>query len=520
VAYRFTKFARRNRVAVVTSALILLSLVAGIVATTWMAMVARRAEEDYRRVLAGLWEELTDRALDAAFSGDLQQAQDAIDKARTAGAPEDLLQTLDGLALFFSGDNAGAITKLENAVNENPNSLSALSALWWACGHAMHPDRMFEVESRIVRLASSPKSAYETLLLSLTQAIQGPPEEIAKVIERLDRLITSRRRWGVAYVVRASARMEYGMESRNIEDFRKAVADAQEAEDLLPGSSFVYTMGLYVLTTAFEFAEHQGSDADAALWRDRAEAVAAKLNNRPNESLGRTRVVNFLCSTKQLKRARDLEAELVQPSKTRSLGNRIPWLTSQFQERRADVEPTLKAELNHPESSASVAITQIGLAIVLAEKSPIDRVKAMQMFQELKKQDLPGPHLSIAMDIPLLLGNYDEVRNASRRLLQSSRLARQWRWFEYVVAFHAGEITEDDLIARAEPFSNARCMAHYAIAMKALAFDNREKARRHFEEAAATGQVGWWSYHWSQAYLQRMKEDPTWPAWIPATKEE
>ena len=48
LAYRFTKFARRNRVAVVTSALVLVSLVAGIVATSWMAAVAWRERQGGR----------------------------------------------------------------------------------------------------------------------------------------------------------------------------------------------------------------------------------------------------------------------------------------------------------------------------------------------------------------------------------------------------------------------------------------------------------------------------------------
>ena len=49
LAYRFTKFARRNRVAMVTSALVLASLVVGIVATSWMAHARRRSSEQTRR---------------------------------------------------------------------------------------------------------------------------------------------------------------------------------------------------------------------------------------------------------------------------------------------------------------------------------------------------------------------------------------------------------------------------------------------------------------------------------------
>jgi hypothetical protein len=75
---------------------------------------------------------------------------------------------------------------------------------------------------------------------------------------------------------------------------------------------------------------------------------------------------------------------------------------------------------------------------------------------------------------------------------------------------------EEELLLRAGPFSNARCFAHYVIAMKSLALGEREKARKHFEETAATGKLVWYNYHWAKAFLHRMNEDPKWPDWIPA----
>ena len=76
LAYRFTKFARRNRVAVVTSAIVLATLVAGIVGTTWMATVARRRRKGpnakpnaQARRCRGSWRRRTKKLLSLPWRG-------------------------------------------------------------------------------------------------------------------------------------------------------------------------------------------------------------------------------------------------------------------------------------------------------------------------------------------------------------------------------------------------------------------------------------------------------------------
>jgi hypothetical protein len=105
-------------------------------------------------------------------------------------------------------------------------------------------------------------------------------------------------------------------------------------------------------------------------------------------------------------------------------------------------------------------------------------------------------------------------------LLQSSRISDDWKWCTYGANHISGELTEAGFVEEAGPFSGQRCVVHYTIAMMALANGDRTKARQHFEEAVSTGRVGWWDYHWSQAFLKRMKEDAEWPKWIPLQGSE
>ena len=81
LAYRFAKFTRRNRVAVATCALVLVSLVCGIVATSWMAAVARYEAERANHALQMFASASYEEAVTAVLLNDQEKA------ARAGDAP-------------------------------------------------------------------------------------------------------------------------------------------------------------------------------------------------------------------------------------------------------------------------------------------------------------------------------------------------------------------------------------------------------------------------------------------------
>lgn len=367
-AYRLRKVASRHRVALATTAAAALTVLAATVTSSWLAVRAIRGERRALAILAELWEERADRARDAAFSNDLQGARDAIEKARSAGAPPDLLQTLNGIALLSDRKGVEAVEELEKAADDNPNSLSALFALFWAYNQVGRLES-WEIDSRLAEGDWSPKSRYEELFLCLHQSVLGSPEKIKKIIARLDNIIANRSRWGVAYAIRASARMEYAMESNNLEDFRKAVDDVEKAEEILPRSQYVDGQAIYVLTTAIQCAEHQHSAADAKRWRDLGEEIAAKF--QPENWF---RLANFYQSTGQTERAQELEAE----GEKRERGHRglesTPWAAMLFRQHAPKLEQELRAELDRVHVPPVLAAdAESCLAFVLAHKSPSGR---------------------------------------------------------------------------------------------------------------------------------------------------
>ena len=75
----------RHQVVLVAGALVLASLVGGLASTTYLLMRNHELLVVAEQRLAIISDELTDRAVDAVLSDDLQDAYDAIDIAERAG---------------------------------------------------------------------------------------------------------------------------------------------------------------------------------------------------------------------------------------------------------------------------------------------------------------------------------------------------------------------------------------------------------------------------------------------------
>lgn len=159
------------------------------------------------------------------------------------------------------------------------------------------------------------------------------------------------------------------------------------------------------------------------------------------------------------------------------------------------------------------------LGVVLAAESQSGRDEAMRLFEEMKGRHLPGAYLGSLLETPLLVGRYEAARDAAKEFLMAPRTANEWRWFKYTIEHYAGVLSEDELLRRAGPFSNAQCMSHFCIGMKALSLGEREKAKRHFQQAIATRRIGWYNHSFAKRFLLRMETDPDWPDWIPVRDE-
>src|SRR5262249_18096971 len=108
--YRLQKFLRRNRAAVLTTAIVAVAVVLGAAISVWQVVRAQNAEAT---LVAERRQYALERATEAAFSGDLAKARKAIIAAQKAGVEAHQVYWLQGLVHFQRGKFSDARKEFE-----------------------------------------------------------------------------------------------------------------------------------------------------------------------------------------------------------------------------------------------------------------------------------------------------------------------------------------------------------------------------------------------------------------------
>lgn len=97
------------------------------------------------------------------------------------------------------------------------------------------------------------------------------------------------------------------------------------------------------------------------------------------------------------------------------------------------------------------------------------------------------------------------------------RIHYPWRdhWYERVIDYDAGRLTEAELLQIIGKSQWNECEGHFYVGLKHLSEGDRAGAREHFQKSAATPLYGWYEHQWSRCFLSRMEANPNWPPWIP-----
>jgi tetratricopeptide (TPR) repeat protein len=325
------------------------------------------------------------------------------------------------------------------------------------------------------------------------------------LIEDVTQLIAKHRSWGIAYVVRSRLRSDLAMETRRLEDIEHAIADANIAQRLIPDNPFILTVYLIAWNRGIELKESLNQDATA--WRLAAEALATQLSKWPKFVLGREECCRVYHREGKLDLERQEELALIK-QEAGGVSTRLAWLIETNDQRQLAAEQQALAD--DPNAG-----TQLMRAMALA-CSQAGTSEAMRCFEKLSASDTSYTHLSIALDIPLLCGRVDVAQRASRVLLDRELPPTLWIWWQYRAQYLADRETEEQLLARAGPFSDTACVAHYTIGLRALAEGHRAKAEQHLRMVTQASNPTWWCSRWAAAFLSCLERDPTWPRWIPA----
>lgn len=536
--YRVSKFTRRNQALVGTLVAVGLALLLGIIGTSsaWISQrrIARELDEkthvleknqrdlekneqalqtskrslekktaDLQETVDALQSELTDRALNAAVGGDYDRAMDAIDKLKTADVSPSLRQTLEGLALFYSGNLEKAISCLRAATETDPNNASA----WYVLAMALDRYGQYgesgvvshEIESRHVE----PRSDYDRLFQAQLNVVGTPKNDI---IEQLNELISDHRSWAIAYTIRCKAWCDSLLETKDPSDAEHAIDDAKIALTLTPNNPLALTNGLIAYVRAIELKEFQGQDVTPLLGG--AAELATALERWPKYVLGREMRATYyaLIDRPDLVDKED-EALLKQQA-----GGYFAVLSELLKQDRIVELQRLGQQLEREDLIEAKICRPFILAMSSDEAA---REEALQIFRTFDLNDMPYNTASIALEIPLLLGKPDTARRASLLFLNRELPPEFWVGWQWRVNYLAGRVQEQPYLDHAEPFRCCKAVADYTVAMQALADGDIKKAKQHFIVVIKTGKVSWWSYSCASAILACMDRDPSWPNWIP-----
>jgi serine/threonine protein kinase len=523
LAYRFTKFAHRNRVAVVTSAMVLACLVFGIVATTWMAQVARQAAQRAEDANANLNKEVAlknqtlhkladayyEEAVAGALAGDQKKASWAMDLARQAGASQYRLTVLEGLIALINGQHDMAVQLADKALRddsleEDSNRIGAHALLATASVWAGYDDR--SVPELIQLRNMIPRTDVDHLLMAYALATYDPQKSWS-LLEAVPRIQCS----PVGLLMRANVHWYEGNETAKPELLAKAVQDYEYAELLFHHVSFAMGGHLSAVATAIE---HSRTSEDKQRYIDQGRQLAKKLEDIPDNDCGIWDCWLFYRAIGDEQKAAAAIYRIGQTPTT------FCWYLAADCLRRQDVPAALdefeKKTAKH-KTNKYVRLAKAHLVCNMPDAAQQVRTLVVDLLDD------PSPLIRRnALFALYFVCSPSEIQEFARRAaeVQSQEKISGFDPFaeEAMVRFLDRQIDEQQLLKEAGKGSLFQSLTqanvHFTIGMVRLAAGRREEAREHFKKSVTPRSFMSFDYAWAQAYLARTDADPTWPKWI------
>jgi serine/threonine protein kinase/tetratricopeptide (TPR) repeat protein len=529
--YRVCKMGRRNRTALTVAGVVAAVVVLGTTVSFWQASIARaereRAEiaeakrlEDQAIADAALIAErrqnALDRAIEAAFSGDLAKAHKTIVTAEAAGVAPDRVHWLHGLVHYQQG-------KLEEAIQEFESSIALKPSV---AAYAMHAQALFDAtlqsgnsliryyQSARIDLVNSmaPETAEDYLCRGFTLGTFKNTHNLdvkrTQTLADIDKAIAMRDT-PIARAFRASE--EYGIaidEGGDLPSLERALDGIQQAKLRLSDNKFVRYKSLHIHLWAAIQYEESGQP-------EKRKAVLEEAG-RDAEELKEIHAVNYVMArVYYFEHIGDSEAalaELERASRRPETSDLVAQYALALYERERDAEALrVLDERLKPNNSAGQTLR----ILLLAEQPEIGRDKAYERYRELiapRKGEADGPTWSpYQTGLVLLLGKGKEAADPYKSVSAVHPFTK------YLTGSRS-EADEAEFLKSAGKNRLKLCGTHYVIGLVRLSNGDRVGAREHFQKALDTRFYAHNLYPYARAYLARLKRDETWPKWIEVKK--
>jgi serine/threonine protein kinase len=541
--YRARKMVQRHRTAFVEVGICAAIALVGFAVSIWQASLARADREraelaEAKRIedqaiadaklkkqeearLAELRQEKLDRAIEAAFGGDLEKARKAIVAAETAGVAPDRIHWLHGLVHIQQGRLEDAIKEFQSSIDLKPSvaacamhGLALFDASLYS-GNGL--DRYMRGVKRDLLSSLKPKTAEDYLFRGFSMGLftetrvykeelfksghfkSGQAlKDIDKAIEMRDTAIARAFRPVIAATIAGRAgEVDLALAER-------MHASIQQAKRMLPDNKLVRLKSFHAeMGVAGWYGEtNQPKMRKAAL--QEAGQDAQELKGIMNCSYVMARVNYF----EQIGNTEAALQELEEASRlpeTRDLVAQCALLLYE-QGRYAKALGVLDEGLKVKPDNGSGQMLRI---ILWAEDPAVGPKEAYQRYQALMEQRKREGKSSPFDFIPLMLfGKKKEAADQFNLGIPALPMTK------YLV----GDLPEQEFLKSAGKNPMLLCGFHWVVGSARLADGDRKGAHKHFEKAVATRFYGHMLYPYARAFLARMKRDPEWPKWIEAKK--
>jgi hypothetical protein len=482
---------RRPGVAVLLGALLVAVLAAGLI-----AVHAKRTNDllrdQYRQVAV-------DKAIVEAMSGDAEPALRAVADAERLGAEPAQLNMLRGLVELHRGRTKEALVHLEQAERQLPTSVAVKALL--ATAYAADYQYQGYDEKSIEADRMTPKTPEDFIFLGQAQAAMDP----RRGLETLDRAPAFARRSQIALLVRAMNQTWFAQMTGRLADAERALEDCDRAE--MPDNPLLLNVRMQALLTAHLLSTGRDRPARENYLRKAAE-LDELLARYPDVAIAiQGRYFYYYVTGDD-----DTLLKVIREGKRRVEHSAIFNYEFDVLYRRKQFDEAL----------ASVRTGQFPREwsrwlqeVIRATRGQTD--EAERLFQEELKTTRGGANLAIIPAYINLLGpgaGTNPRRVAHDILEKSSDAIPGWRdgWYRNVLKFNAGQMSVDELVAKAGDSRFNQCEGFHYIGLGKLYERNRTEAKQWFKKSMDTGCYVFGEYIWSRAFLDCI-DDPTWLPW-------
>jgi serine/threonine protein kinase len=484
---RAVKWARRHPAVAAAAAISILALLL-------VGIFARQAQIANRRFEAEQRHAAVQEAVLAARGGDLDAAEKAIERAEALHASLGEVRLLRGQLALHQTHTAEAVRNLEQAVRLLPESVAARSLLAYAYADANEWERVDATLLDMERL--TPTSAEDYLFKGQAEAVydcQRGLENINQGIQLADSTL--------ARLIRAEVRRRYASLTGQPADVRLALEDVQTARAMKPDHPAVRTISLNTHLLAAWIDAAKGLEQERQNELHDAEQDYHALEKIHSAQAAGYRGWYWMAlgddsaALRQWERVEDVEG--------------AGWITDLYVQalyRQGEFEKALRFLEKH--------FTPATRIYLLAEL-PNGPERAYQAWKEEMDKKVSGFSQVMQVNVLELLGHRQEAKAEYERLAKTLHYPWRNRWYEHIVEFEAGQLTQDQLLALVGNSLWNQCEAHFYVGLKHLTDGDRRGAREHFIKSAATPMIGWYEHQWSRCFLSRLDANPNWPPWIP-----